>query len=154
MTETEVDYLPLRVKRVRINGKREFDAESKRRLIEACMQPGASISGMALKAGINANQLHKWIRMHERAVAAALDNAESAAPAFIPVVAVDEIVVPTSAAPEPASMVRAESIGPAARAEMPARLSARLPNGVTLALECGAQDTGLVRAMIEALGGR
>ncbi|MBC7415298.1 MAG: transposase, partial [Herminiimonas sp.] len=35
-------------------------------LIEACLVPGVSISRMALKAGINANQLRKWIRSGQR----------------------------------------------------------------------------------------
>ncbi|MGH1506981.1 hypothetical protein [Ralstonia solanacearum] len=48
-TEDELSYLPLKVTRVGDNGKRTFDAEDKRRLIEACRQPGVSLSGMALK---------------------------------------------------------------------------------------------------------
>jgi len=34
----------------------------KRSLIEACNEPGASIAGVALANGINANQLHRWMR--------------------------------------------------------------------------------------------
>jgi transposase len=34
----------------------------------------------------------------------------------------------------------------------PSRLSARLPNGVTVELECTGHDTALVTAMITALG--
>ncbi|WP_309476968.1 hypothetical protein [Trinickia acidisoli] len=50
-TQNEVDFLPLRVTSVTAAGKRKFDAEGKRKLIEACLQPGASIAGLALKAG-------------------------------------------------------------------------------------------------------
>jgi len=49
----DLAFLPLKVIRTGAGGKR--------RLIQACLQPGVSISGMALKAGINANQLRKWI---------------------------------------------------------------------------------------------
>ncbi|WP_157638458.1 transposase [Burkholderia ubonensis] len=41
--------------------REEFDPEDKRRLIEVCRRPGVAVSGMALKAGVNAHQLRKWI---------------------------------------------------------------------------------------------
>ena len=84
MSEAEFSFLPLQVLRVGAGGKRTFEPEGKRRLIEACRQPDVSLSGMALKAGINANQLRKWIRRSEqrKAVLRSL-------PAFVPVVAVD-----------------------------------------------------------------
>lgn len=145
MTETEVDYLPLRVTRVRANGKREFSPDSKRRLIQACSVPGVSISGMALKAGVNTNQLHKWIQEHERADTAVTDGVEPVPSAFVPVVAIGDVVMPASAAPESVPVVQRE-------AAAPARLTAHLPNGVRVELECGGRDVGLVRAMIEALG--
>jgi transposase-like protein len=62
MTEDELGFLPLRVTRVGVGGKRSFDPADKRRLVEACLRPGASLSGLALKAGVNANQLHKWVQ--------------------------------------------------------------------------------------------
>jgi transposase len=67
MNYDEIDFLPLRVIRECSNGKRRYDPEGKRRLIEACLQPGASIAGFALRAEVEANQLHKWIRLHGRA---------------------------------------------------------------------------------------
>ncbi|MEM5387291.1 hypothetical protein VSR68_27345 [Paraburkholderia phymatum] len=57
MTENEVDFIPLRVTGVTAAGKRKLDAEGKRKLIDACLQSRASIAGLALKAGMNANQL-------------------------------------------------------------------------------------------------
>ena len=54
-------FLPLKVIRKGPGGKRTFDRAGKRMLIEVCLKPGVSISGMALKAGVNGNQLHKWI---------------------------------------------------------------------------------------------
>lgn len=154
MTQNEVDFLPLRVTGVTATGKRKFDAEGKRKLIEACRQPGASIAGLALKAGVNANQLHKWIQLRERANAvAARVSVESLPSAFVPVVPINE-VAPVRTSPEPVSVRRSSHGYEAAKTATPARLSAQLPNGVTLQLECAAHDGALVKAMIEALGAR
>ncbi|WP_024905770.1 transposase [Robbsia andropogonis] len=65
MTDPEFDFLPLRVKRLSTNGKRWYNAADKRRLVAACEQPGASIARLALRAQINANQLHNWIRLEQ-----------------------------------------------------------------------------------------
>ena len=93
MSEAEFSFLPLQVLRVGVGGKRTFEPEGKRRLIEACRQPDVSLSGMALKAGINANQLRKWIRRSEqrKAVLRTLR-------AFVPVVAVDGAPPPPATA--------------------------------------------------------
>ncbi len=40
--------------------RRTHTPEFKRRAVEASNQPGASIAGVAMACGINANQLHKW----------------------------------------------------------------------------------------------
>jgi transposase len=152
MTENEVDFLPLRVSGVTAAGKRKFDAEGKRKLVDACLQPGASIAGLALKAGVNANQLHKWIQLRERAnTTAATASVEPLPSAFVPVVAVGE-VAPMRTNHEPASVRRTSHRYESAKAMTPARLSAQLPNGATLLLECAAHDGALVKAMIEALG--
>ncbi|ACR29045.1 MULTISPECIES: IS66-like element accessory protein TnpA [Burkholderiaceae] len=151
MTENEVDFFPLRVTGVTATGKRRFDPEGKRKLIEACMQPGASIAGLALKAGVNANQLHKWIHLRERTSGTALTTTRKPAPsAFVPVVTVNDVMSVAQRAPAPESPKKNHSISSAVQA----RLSAQLPNGVTLRLECAAHDAALVRAMIEALGVR
>lgn len=124
MTDTELDFLPLRVKRVGSNGKRWYDTADKRRLVAACEQPGASIAGLALRAEINANQLHKWIRLEQQRRRA--KSADHAAPplasAFVPVVA----ALDTAPATPPRASV------PVTRT---ACLSAQLPNDVTLRLE-------------------
>lgn len=152
MTQNEVDFFPLRVTGVTAAGKRKFDAEGKLKLIEACLQPGASIAGLALKAGVNANQLHKWIQLRERAnAAAATASVEPLPSAFVPVVTVNE-VAPVRMNREPVSVGRSSHGYESAKATKPARLSAQLPNGVTLQLECAAHDGALVKAMIEALG--
>ncbi|AZU58197.1 IS66 family insertion sequence hypothetical protein [Ralstonia pseudosolanacearum] len=156
-TEDDLSYLPLRVVRIGDNGKRTFDAEDKRRLIEACRQPGVSLSGMALKAGVNANQLHKWVYgrgRRRRNEAAAVDDDASTRSAFIPVVTMADTAVPASVKPARTSLLRDEEATSSSHAATSARLTAQLPNGVTVALECGGEDMGLVKAMIEALGAR
>lgn len=140
MTDTEFDFLPLRVKRLSANGKRWYDAADKRRLVAACEQPGASIAGLALRAEINANQLHKWIRLEQARRRA--QQAKSAASMFVPVVA------------GTADMASAAS-SCAAATDAAACLSAQLPNGVTLRLDgLAPTDTALVGAIITALSAR
>ncbi|MBN3814086.1 transposase [Paraburkholderia sp. Ac-20347] len=64
--QTDFDFLPLRVIGKSIDGKNRYDRDSKRKLIEACQKPGASVTGMALKAGVNANQLRKWMSLDRK----------------------------------------------------------------------------------------
>jgi transposase len=79
-------------------------------LIEASLQPGVSVAGLALRYGINANLLRTWIRKHQEPREAGGHPAVAAPlPAFIP-------VLPTK---------------PLARAELPG-LAVQLPNGVKL----------------------
>ena len=42
--------------------RRTHSEEFKRSLIDACVEPGASVAGVALANGINANQLRRWMR--------------------------------------------------------------------------------------------
>ena len=42
--------------------RRTHSEEFKQSLIEACGEPGASVAGVALANGINANQLRRWMR--------------------------------------------------------------------------------------------
>ncbi len=156
MTDDDLSFLPLKVSKVGPTGKRTFDPDGKRGLIEACRRPGVSISGMALRAGVNVNQLHKWIRDDEReGTTSGIAVAECVEPAFVPVVTLGEVDQPVEAVTEAAPVVvRREAATSALRAPVPARLRAQLPNGVTLELECGGRDGALVKAMIEALGAR
>jgi transposase len=45
------------------NGKRVFALAFKRWLVEQTSQPGASVAGLALRHGMNANQLRRWIKV-------------------------------------------------------------------------------------------
>jgi len=106
------------------DGRSCYDAQAKRELIEASLQPGVSVAGMALRHGINANLLRTWIRRYqlgrdEHGVGGASRAAqlEVSPSAFVPVV-------------------------PAKTAVKPTRLSleAQLPNGVRLDLSQVGRD--------------
>jgi len=155
MTQDDLSFLPLRVTRVGVGGKRSFDVAGKRLLVEACQQPGASLSGLALKAGVNPNQLRKWVRLHRQAQTRASNDDMDASPsAFVPVIAIAD----PAPAPGPMHPVRVQSEQQSSRlssrSPTSAWLSAQLPNGVKLELECSERDTALVSAMIAALGRR
>jgi transposase len=49
------------VERVMSNGKRIFAFAFRRWLVEQARMPGASVAGLALRHGINANQLRRWM---------------------------------------------------------------------------------------------
>jgi transposase-like protein len=70
MTQTDPDLdldldLDLEVTSVSRDGKRRYSRQAKRRLVEACLQPGISVAGLALKAGVNASLLRRWIKLHQ-----------------------------------------------------------------------------------------
>ena len=56
----------LRVRLVGRDGRRRYDPASKARLVAACLEPGVSISGLALAHGVNANVLRKWVKDGKR----------------------------------------------------------------------------------------
>jgi transposase len=46
--------------------RRFYSPELKLQVVEACAQSGASIAGVALQHGINANIVHRWLREHSQ----------------------------------------------------------------------------------------
>ena len=48
--------------------RRFYSPELKLQVIGACAQPGASIAGVALQHGINANIVHRWLREHSQGI--------------------------------------------------------------------------------------
>lgn len=133
---------PLRLETVGVlrNGRRRYDPASKERLVEACLQPGMSLAGLALQHGVNANLLRKWVA--KRQLQKGDGQPEARAPiasAFIPV-----------RAPSPSPTRSVGAIADATERSCAGRLTASMPNGVTLSLEGG--DAHLLSAVIEALG--
>ena len=54
------------VERVLSNGKRIFAFAFRRWLVEQARQPGASVAALALRHGINANQLRRWMTVEHK----------------------------------------------------------------------------------------
>jgi transposase len=48
--------------------RRFYSPELKLEVVSACAQPGASIAGIALQHGINANIVHRWLREHGQGI--------------------------------------------------------------------------------------
>jgi transposase len=49
--------------------RRQYTAAFRRELVDRCLQPGASVSGIALANGINANVVFRWRREQLRSIA-------------------------------------------------------------------------------------
>jgi transposase len=155
MTQTDSDAALLAVTLVGRDGKRRCDSQSKRRLVEACSQPGVSVAGLALKAGVNANLLRRWIKLHQErnGVAATSDVVENApalavSSAFVPVVEISRGEVGEHKDAVKRTSERTRSSLPSVHSQ----LTVEMPNGVTLRLDCTGQDAPLVSTMIETLG--
>jgi transposase len=143
----------LAVMKVLRNGKRLYDPAAKERLIDACLVPGVSVAGLALEHGVNANLLRNWIGLRRRRARQEQPIGTSdEPPAFIP-------VIEAASGSAGSAGGRALAIGcerhvarvrPTTRSQPQARVTAALPNGVTVTLDCG--DAQIVSAMIEALG--
>ena len=63
----------------------------KAQVVQECLQPGATVSSVAIRHGINANVIRKWLPVYR-------DQAVTTLPAFVPVQplpkrTVDEVVV-------------------------------------------------------------
>lgn len=81
--------------------RREHSPALKRELIARSLQPGASVSGIALDVGINANLLFKWRREHLRSNGqAAVLATPTAKPVLLPVT-IDSPTPQVTAAPAP-----------------------------------------------------
>lgn len=61
--------------------RRLHSEELKARVISECKAPGASVAGMALAHGLNANLVHRWRRTEEGLVSAGREVAQT--PSFV-----------------------------------------------------------------------
>ncbi|MFA7944789.1 transposase [Pseudomonas brenneri] len=60
--------------------RRSYSKSFKAQVIQECAQPGASIAGVALSHSLNANLVHKWIRVHAHKSSALLGVSFQSAP--------------------------------------------------------------------------
>jgi transposase len=113
------------------DGRSVYDEQAKAELVAECAKPGASVSRLAREAGINANQLSRWVRERgekRRALAAPQEPTQTA---FVPV-------------PIEATASCAVALAPTMS------VHARMPNGVVIDLRgCDLAQAG---QLIEALG--
>ena len=91
------------VARKKRDGRNLYEPSAKQRLIEACLDPGASISGMALAHGLNTNVLRKWL-MRARAPGTVGERGQhevraQSAPKLLPVTMLPEPTIDAPASP-------------------------------------------------------
>ena len=63
--------------------RRFYSPELKTQVMQECRQSGASVAGVALSHGINANIVHRWLR--EQTPSALVPQLQVSANAFVPV---------------------------------------------------------------------
>ena len=118
--------------------RRHSDA-LKRALVERSLEPGASVAAIAQEAGVNANLLFNWRRLHLQAQVPATGN--SSAPVLLPVTVVAAVdraapLVPTPLGTHP-------RLAPAGTIEIDI-------NGSRLLLR-GAVDEASIRTVLRSL---
>jgi transposase len=111
--------------------RRRWSLALKRELVAETMEPGSSVSIVARRHDVNANQLFKW--RHE------LAGSTSAMAALVPVTVMPE---PATGSVEAEPAVRAKS--------MPGRIEIALSGGVRVRIE-GAVDPAAVTAAMAAV---
>jgi transposase len=156
MQEIRTDSeLHLEVTGIRRDGRRRYDEDSKRALARACLQPGVSLAGMALKHGVNAKLLRKWVVSYQLASDAAMPALPPTRPmdAFVPVLLGDGSAERIAQGKRmPVRPAVAASPSTATVSMTPARLRVQMPNGVTFEFECTDRDTAMISTVIETLG--
>ena len=82
------------VSEARTPKRRYYGPELKLQVVEACARADASIAGVAMQHGINANIVHRWIREHSQGILIAQPLA------FVPVTLASdaEVAVPAALA--------------------------------------------------------
>jgi len=119
--------------------RRQHEREFKDELIAQSLVPGASVAGIAMKGGINANLLFKWRREHVRAMAASAPTAAT----LLPVCVIPETASPSTVQP----MV---PVGPAInRSSRPGVIEVEVA-GAQLRLR-GAVDESMLSSVLRAL---
>ncbi len=79
------------IARIYMRQRSSYPKPFKAQVVQECLQPGATVSSVAIRHGINANVIRKWLPVYR-------DQAVTTLPAFVPVQplpkrTVDEVVV-------------------------------------------------------------
>jgi transposase len=123
--------------RVTRNGRRYFGQAYKREIVEKCLAPGASVSGVALAHGFNTNLVRKWIDKHKSG-----QGQSGASSALVPVKVI--------AAPRKSTRKAARAAG--ARACEIAGGWIEIELGTARLIVRGKVEASQLRAALEALG--
>ena len=115
--------------------RRRFDPAFKRAVVEQTLDPGASVAGIALQHGINANLLFKWRRQMLQPCTRPSDGPSSPSVSLLPVTVIDQ--EPAT----PAPIVRGTSA--------PGRIEITLTGG-SIRVE-GAVDPGTLQLVLASL---
>ena len=115
--------------------RRRRSAEERRLIVEETLEAGSSVARVAMKHGVNANQVFKWRRLYE---SGRLGTRTARDIQLLPVRVAEERATP-----------RAEDVDavPAARS---ASMHIELPGSVRIRLE-GNVDAAMVRAVLKSL---
>ena len=123
--------------RVTAPTRRQHDRAFKAELVEQSLRPGASVSAIALRAGINANLLFKWRRDHLRA-----QGSQPRAATLLPVCVIPQVDRTMQVRPVPPA-------APANRASRPGVIELEIA-GAQLRLHGGVDEAmliGVLRAL-------
>ncbi|MFP3801951.1 transposase [Paraburkholderia sp. SIMBA_027] len=142
----------------RRDGRREFDEDAVRELVEFCLKPGVSIARAAMDHDVNPNQLRRWISRHQQQT---LQTPTRPDPLVIDGVSID-ISGPTRRAPVsdaqafvpvvtlPSKVPAASPVLPPGTSLMALSLHVRLSNGVEFDL--GEASVDELATVIQMLG--
>jgi len=114
--------------------RRRSSALERRRIVEETLEAGASVARVALKYGVNANQLFQWRRLHRDGK---LGVSAASAMKLLPVSVVEDEVMPKA---EP------EALAP----ERCGAIHIELPGDVRISLE-GDVDPAMIRIVLKSL---
>jgi transposase len=138
--------------------RRTRSLDERKRIVEEAVAPGTSVAAVALRHGLNANLVFKWIRRSREGwrdrrhgpakekpgVAASLDTM---APAFVPV----KLIELDAASALPPSDVAAKPARQTRRGARRGAMEISLPNGAKVSLDADV-DAEALRRVLLALG--
>lgn len=112
--------------------------EEKLRIVKLTLEPGASVAGIALANGVNANQVFRWKRQYERGELKPRGSKRVTA------------LVPVTIAAEPEASKLVESSIPTTALPPAGSVTIEFPGRALLSIE-GAADPAVIRAVLESL---
>ena len=95
------------------DGRCIYSKQGKRELAQACLRPGVSVAGTALRYGVNANLLRKWIRAYQESglgKLAVTSAVKPDTPRLLPVIQVEQTVSAHRGEDAPMNVVAEHSI--------------------------------------------